>query len=133
MCKGAYQIGALGAIDEFFSPSDFEYVSAASIGALNMYAYLSNGFSKAKKLWQSVNLKGRNRFITSVLKSSFLQEVIAEIVSSERIDNNFYVPLLDLRGRELLYYNFKHISPDEVLPYLRASVIRFSNYWLSYW
>lgn len=34
MGKGAYQIGALTAIDEFFNPSEFEYVSAASIGVL---------------------------------------------------------------------------------------------------
>lgn len=122
MGKGAYQVGALTAIDEFFEPSEFEYVSAASIGVLNMYAYLTNNLSKAREIWKSVNLKGEKRFITSVLKSTFLQEIITAIVSPERIDNNFYVPLLDMGSRELLYYNFKGISPDEVDPYLRASI-----------
>lgn len=122
MCKGAYQIGALSAIDEFFSPSDFEYVSAASIGALNMYAYLSNGLSKAKELWQSVNREGKKRFITSTLKSTYIHEVIASIAVPERIDSNFYIPLLDLHSRELLYYNFKNISPDEMISYLMASI-----------
>lgn len=122
MGKGAYQVGALTAIDEFFNPSEFEYVSAASIGVLNMYAYLTNNLSKAREIWKSVNLKGEKRFITSVLKSTFLQEIITTIVSPERIDNNFYVPLLDLKSKELLYYNFKDISPDEIDPYLRASI-----------
>lgn len=122
MGKGAYQIGALTAIDEFFDPSDFEYVSAASIGALNTYAYLANNLSKAKEIWQSVNLEKKDGFIISVLKSTYLQNIISTIVSSERINNNFYVPLLDLRNRELLYYNFKNISPDEISLYLRASV-----------
>ena len=43
-------------------------------------------------------------------------------MSPEKIDNNFYVPLLDLGNKELSYYNFKDISPDDVDPYLRASI-----------
>jgi predicted acylesterase/phospholipase RssA len=122
MGKGAYQVGALTAIDEFFDPSEFEYVSAASIGVLNTYAYLTNNLSKAREIWKSVNLKGEKRFITSVLKSTFLQDIITAIESPDRIDNNFYVPLFDLVNRELSYYNFKDISPGEVDPYLRASI-----------
>ncbi len=122
MGKGAYEIGALTAISEFFDPSDFEYVSAASVGVLNTYAFLTNNLPKAREIWESVNLKGEKRFITSVLKSTFLQDVITSIVSHEKIDKNFYVPLLDLGNRELLYYNFKDISPDEAAPYLRASI-----------
>lgn len=122
MGKGAYQVGALTAIDEFFRPSDFEYVSAASIGVLNTYAYLTNNLTEAKKIWESVNLKGEKRFITSVLKSSFLQDTITTIISKETVTNNFYVPLLDLSNRELDYYNFKDIAPTEIDPYLRASI-----------
>lgn len=122
MGKGAYQVGALTAIDEFFRPSDFEYVSAASIGVLNTYAYLTNKLTEAKKIWESVNLKGEKRFITSVLKSSFLQDTITTIISKEAITNNFYVPLLDLSNRELDYYNFKDIAPMEIDSYLRASI-----------
>lgn len=122
MGKGAYQIGALTAIREFLQPSDFEYVSAASIGVLNTYAFLTNNLEKAENMWRSLDLKGDKRLITSVLKSSFLQDAITEIASEDRIPNNFYVPLLDLGGRELSYYNFKDIAPAEVAPYLRASV-----------
>ena len=32
--KGAYQIGALRAIREYFEPEDIEYVSASSIGII---------------------------------------------------------------------------------------------------
>ena len=45
MAKGAYQIGALQAIDEFFKPSDFSFISSASIGALNSYAYLTHNIN----------------------------------------------------------------------------------------
>lgn len=122
MGKGAYQIGALTAIDEFFKPSEFEYVSAASIGVLNAYSYLTNNMEKAIKIWKSVNPNGKNRFITSVLKGSFLQDVIPSIISTETIVNNFYVPLFDLKNRELIYCNFRNITPMEVEQYLHASV-----------
>lgn len=105
MGKGAYQVGALTALNEFFRPSDFEYVSAASIGVLNTYAYLTGNIKKAHDIWESVNLQGDKRFITSILKSSFLQDTITSIISDSEIPNSFYVPLLDLAYKELNYYN----------------------------
>jgi len=122
MGKGAYQIGALTAISEFFLPSDFEYVSAASIGTLNTYAFLTDNLEKAKNIWENVNLEGNKRFITSVLKSTFLQEIIENIVVDKNIENTFYVPLLDLSSRELEYYDFSSIVPADMQQYLCASV-----------
>ena len=122
MGKGAYQIGALSAISEFLSPSDFEYVSAASVGTLNTYAFLTNNLEKARRIWENVNLQGSKRFITSVLKSTFLQEIIESIVVDANIENTFYVPLLELSTRELEYYDFSTITPAEMQQYLCASV-----------
>lgn len=122
MGKGAYQIGALSAISEFFVPSDFEYVSASSIGTLNTYAFLTNNLEKARCIWENVNLQGNKRFITSVLKSTFLQEIIENIVVDTNIENTFYVPLLELSTRELQYYDFSTISPTDMQHYLSASV-----------
>ncbi len=122
MGKGAYQVGALTALNEFFRPSDFEYVSAASIGVLNTYAYLTGNIKKAHDIWESVNLQGDKRFITSILKSSFLQDTITSIISDSEIPNSFYVPLLDLAYKELNYYNFSEIPCCKIEQYLRASI-----------
>lgn len=122
MGKGAYQIGALFAINNFFSPSAFEYVSAASVGTLNAYAFLTNNLEKAKNIWENINLQGDKRFITSVLRSTFLHDIIASIVSDHTISNTFYVPLLNLAARELHYYNFSIVDPENIQQYLCASV-----------
>lgn len=122
MGKGAYQVGALMALGKFFKPSDFEYVSASSIGALNAYAYLTDNIEKAHEIWASINPQGNKRFITSVLKSTFLQDIIGGIVSNTAISNSFYVPLLDLSNMELDYYNFASVDPREMNSYLQASV-----------
>ncbi|MFQ6948275.1 MAG: patatin-like phospholipase family protein [Blautia hansenii] len=122
MGKGAYQIGALTALNEVFHPSDFEYVSAASIGVLNTYTYLTGNLRKAYDIWENINLQGDKRFITSVLKSSFLQNTITEIISDVDISSSFYIPLLDLLNRELNYYNLNSVPKSDIEYYLRASV-----------
>ena len=59
MGKGAYQIGALTAIDEFFNPSEFEYVSAASIGVLNMYFKYFFTFSIFRLAYLNIKISWR--------------------------------------------------------------------------
>lgn len=122
MGKGAYQIGALVAISEWFKPSDFEYVSAASVGVLNTYTFLTDNLEEGRKIWESVNPNGEKRFITSMLRSTYLQDKITEIVSTKQIENNFYFPLLDIANKELSYYNFKNINPKDAEDFLKASV-----------
>lgn len=122
MGKGAYQVGALTALSKFFEPSDFKYVSSASVGALNTYAFLTNQLDHARDIWTSVNTNGDKRFITSVLKSSMIPNIISELACDYIIPNNFYVPLLDLANRELRYYNFSNVSSEEIVSYLTASV-----------
>lgn len=122
MGKGAYQIGALTAISEIFQPTDFEYVSAASVGALNTYAFLTNNLEKARQMWENVNFQGSKRFITSVLKSELLQDIIKNIATDTNIKNTFYVPLLDLADRNLHYCDFSIIPYEDIQQYLSASV-----------
>ena len=122
MGKGAYQIGALEAINEIFKPTDFEYVSAASIGALNAYAYLTNGLENAKNIWKSVNFKSSKSLITSVLKSDFLPKVIKEIIVDKEIIPTFYVPLLNATDKLLTYFDFSTLAYEELEIYLNASI-----------
>ena len=122
MAKGAYQIGALEAISEMFSISDFTYVSAASVGVLNTYAYLTGNLSKAKDMWTSVNKNGNREWITSMFKSVFLQNSIRDLVADVKIENTFYVPLLNLRSRSVNYFDFSKVPFSEMEDHLRASV-----------
>lgn len=122
MAKGAYQIGALEAIDEVFNRTDFTYVSAASVGVLNTYAYLTGNLEKAKDMWTSVNKNGKREWITSMFKSVFLQDSIRDLVADEKIENTFYVPLLNLRSRTVSYFDFSKVPTNQMEDHLRASV-----------
>lgn len=122
MAKGAYQIGALQAINEVFRPSDISFISGASIGALNAYAYLTQGLDKGVDLWNTVNSKHNRRYVTALLKSCFLQEAIKNIISDAEIKNTFYVPLVNLKKRTLVYSDIGKVPGADTESYLRASV-----------
>lgn len=122
MGKGAYQVGALHALTKYFCPTDFKCVSAASIGVLNTYAFLTDKIEQAVSIWKSANFKNNKRLVYSVMKSDFLQSAVADIFCGKRIIPAFYAPLLDLKNRELYYYNLSEISPYMLEPYLHASI-----------
>ena len=122
MAKGAYQIGALQAISEVFQPSDIKFVSGASVGALNAYAYLTQGLNKGIELWKSVNSKNDRKYVTALLKSCFMQEAIKMVLSNVEIQNTFYTPLVNLKKRNLIYADLGKIPKENIETYLRASV-----------
>jgi len=122
MAKGAYQIGALKAINEVLKPSDISYVSSASVGALNSYIYLTDTLDKGAEMWSNIESGNSRTWITAMLRSSFLQNAIKTLITDTEITNVFYIPLLNLRKRKLSYINVKDIPPDKIEQYLRASV-----------
>jgi len=122
MAKGAYQIGALRAIGEVFQPSDFKFVSAASVGALNLYAFLTYGLDDAIKIWQTAENSTQRKWVMTLLKSTFVQDSIAKIVSNVEIENSFYVPLVNIKKRKLTYANLSKVPVSHMESYLRASV-----------
>ena len=50
MAKGAYQIGALKAILNFLPIDEIKYISCASVGTLNGYAFAVNKLEHAEKI-----------------------------------------------------------------------------------
>ena len=122
MAKGAYQIGALQAINEIFKPADFSFISAASVGVLNTYAYLTHGLNKGVELWNSVNKNNYRSWIFTFLKGCFVQNAIKTIISDTKIKNTFYIPLVNLKKRVLMYADLGKIPAENIESYLRASV-----------
>ncbi|MBE6886568.1 MAG: patatin-like phospholipase family protein, partial [Ruminococcaceae bacterium] len=48
MAKGAYQIGVLNALSEYFSQGQIKAISAASVGVLNGYAFAAGKMDAAE-------------------------------------------------------------------------------------
>lgn len=123
MGKGAYQIGALKAIAEFIPAEEIKYISCASVGVLNGYAYAVNKLQQAEAMWKNVCVEGTRLVVSQILKSSLLQQNIKELYSQDdRLSSVFYAALLDILHKSVVYKNLASVDPATVPTYLKASV-----------
>lgn len=123
MAKGAFQIGALKAIANYIPSNEIKYMSCASIGVLNGYAYATQNLDKAEHMWRSVCNKDARLLVNQILKSSMLQQRITEIYDPQNtLSSKFYCSLLDINHRNIVYKDLSTVSQDQIPLYLKASV-----------
>ena len=123
MAKGAYQIGALRAINKFIPRDEITCISCASVGVLNGYAYATDQLDVAEKMWKSICNSGSRFLITQMLKSSLLQQDIAKLYKPDSaLDLTFYCSLMDLYNRNLVYKDLSQVEQSRIPRYLKASV-----------
>lgn len=123
MAKGAYQIGAYRALEEFLPPGSIAAISAASIGSLNAYACASGNLPLAERIWSELTIHSPRDFLRRIVRSSFLENTIASVVSPE--DTLFcplYIACYNLDRRCLTYINLQTLSGEQRRQYLLASV-----------
>lgn len=122
--KGAYQIGALRALQEMIPREDICCISAASIGVLNGYAYAVGALDTAEKMWHNICAPDVKRnVITNIMRGTLLQQNINWLDNAGReIGHPFYCTLFQWRKRHIAYKDLNRVTPGEVLPYLKASV-----------
>lgn len=123
MAKGAFQVGALQAINEVFPKGSIKYISASSIGVLNGYAYLTDRLTELADMWRNIEYDGTRALIGNMLKSNYLQRSIKDICKSDdKIDTTYYITLMNIQKRLVEYRNLKHIDSNFFKDYLKASV-----------
>ena len=123
MAKGAYQIGALKALNNFIPLNEIKYMSCASIGVLNGYAYATENLGRAEQMWKNICSNDTRLIITQILKSSMLQQNIKSIYDADKkLSSAFYCSLLDLSHKNIVYKDLATVSHNEIPLYLKASV-----------
>lgn len=123
MAKGAYQIGALKALNEFIPLEEIKYMSCASIGVLNGYAYATGKTERAEEMWKNACCDNARLFVSHVLKSSMLQQSIKTLCDDEdQLKSVFYCTLLDAVHLNVVYKNLLKEKKEKIPLYLKASV-----------
>jgi predicted acylesterase/phospholipase RssA len=123
MAKGAYEVGVLKALTNFIPKKAITHLSCASIGVLNGYAFDQGKLDAAEEMWKELCIEDKRLFISQVLRSCMLQEDIKNIyVPDSRPNRNFYISLLNYSKMKITYKNLRREDPENILPYLRASV-----------
>lgn len=123
MAKGAYQIGALRALNKFIPLNEIKYMSCSSIGVLNGYAYATGNLDRAEQMWKNICTKDTRYFISQILKSSLLQYNIKDLYDPNvDLDPRFYCSLFDMNGKSIVYKDLSRVERETLPLYLKASV-----------
>ncbi len=123
MAKGAYQIGALKALNEFIPLKEIKYISCASVGVLNGYAYATGNLDGAEHMWKNICVDDTRLIITQMLKSSMLQQNIKDICMPKKIPESvFYCSLFDWSNKNIVYKDLSSANAEQIPKYLKASV-----------
>lgn len=129
--KGAYQVGALKAIREFIPIEDIKYISCASIGALNGYAYATQKLEKAQEMWQSFCGENENTNVMRLLRSDKLQQIITGLTSPEdKLYCKLYTAHFNISSMKIAYtelnsqrqHTRKHLRAGIALPIFNRPV-----------
>ena len=123
MAKGALQLGVLYALSEFIPLEEIKYVSCASVGTLNGYAFMTNKLAQAKKMWSELCSNGKKMSLSQFLKSDILQEDIINLYDpKDSLSPEFYCALLELSARNIVYKDLSKVDINNIPLYLKASV-----------
>ncbi len=123
VAKAAYQIGALEAIGELIPKEDIKYISGASVGALNGYAYAVDYLSGAREMWENLCNESTRYNVGKILRGNALQLMIKDLYKNRKpLECKLYATLLELKSRSLLYTDFSKVEEKDLLRHLRASV-----------
>ncbi len=123
MAKGAFQIGALRAISNYIPLEEIKYISGASVGVLNGYAFATQNLDRVEKMWMNLCEKNSKMLISRVLRSEVLQNDIYELYNANStVPANFYCSLLDITHKKLVYKNLAKVEKEKLPLFLKASV-----------
>ena len=123
MAKGALQLGALCALSECIPLEEIKYVSCASVGAINGYAYMTNKLEQAKKMWSELCSNGKRMGLTQFLRSDILQQDIINLYDpNDSLSCEFYCSLLELSTKNIVYKDLSKVDKDNIPLYLKATV-----------
>lgn len=122
MAKGAYQIGVFRALSKWIRPEEVSVVSAASVGALNSYAFFSGQLDAAASLWIGINDEKPRVSLASLLKSPRLYDTIRTCAVHPVQCGRFFVPLLDPFAREIVYRDLAAVPQGEMHEWLNAVI-----------
>ena len=123
MAKGAFQIGALKALNSFIPLKEIKYVSCSSVGVLNGYSYITGNLDKGEKAWRTICADTPRLSIGKILKSNMLDKTIKDLCEGEpHISAPIYSTLFDLNAKNVVYKDLSTVSSDELPKYLKACV-----------
>ena len=110
MVKGAYQIGVLKSLRKYMDIDSIKCISAASIGTLAGFVYLSD------------KLHMRTFLRSTIKRSVILDKVSSLLDKKDKINKDFYTALINMNKMSIDYINLKNVKSNLLNSYFKASI-----------
>jgi len=121
--KGAYQVGVLKAVREFFGEQPLKYISASSIGVINAFVFCTGKIEAMEDVWRNVNFTSFRSFTKAYMRSSFITDTIDGVVLGQRVEKPaLFATFLNLSKRKLDYIDLNNVDERHLRDFLLASV-----------
>ena len=121
--KGAYEIGCMQAIEDFFGMDSIRCVSASSIGAMIGQLY---GMGRKEELIQAFKDMDSGRYGRYILGFTNNKEAMAELEQIVSCPNEMfyehYVTMWNASDSKVEYLPFHTMPTEQLKPYLRAAI-----------
>ena len=121
--KGAYEVGCLRAIEDFFGMDAIACVSSASIGGLVGHVYGMGRKEALEKAFRSMDEGRYGRYILSFANNKLALKEMAEILAGENaMAYPHYVTVWNVSDSKVEYKAFHELTPEQLPIYMRAAV-----------
>jgi len=121
--KGAYQVGVLNAVREYFNDGKVRYISASSVGVLNAYAFANDRMDVIERMWKNLKFTGLRSFAYAYMRGPEITNVIDDLACGFSAEQPyFYATYLNISKMKLNYINLKDVDPAKMKDYLLASI-----------
>ena len=121
--KGAYEIGCLRAIEDFFGMDVIKCVSASSIGGMIGQLY---GMGRKQELEQAFRDMDSGKFGRCILNFSnnkqAMQELEAILSGGTAMDYEHYVTVWNVSASSVEYKAFHSLTAEELPQYMKAAI-----------
>lgn len=121
--KGAYEIGCLRAIEDFFGMDDIKAVSSASIGGMVGQLYGMGRKQELEQAFRDMDSGKYGRYILAFVNNKQAMQELEQILSDEyTMDYEHYITMWNVTDSAVEYKPFHQLPPEQLPLYLRAAM-----------
>lgn len=121
--KGAYEIGCLRAIEDFFGMDDIKCVSSSSIGGMIGQLYGMGRKQELEQAFRDMDSGKYGRYILAFTNNKQAMQELEQILSGEyTMDYEHYITMWNVTDSAVEYKPFHELTQEQLPLYLRAAM-----------
>lgn len=121
--KGAYEIGCMQAISDFFGLESIQCVSSSSIGGLIAHAYGMGRKEMLEYAFREMDNGRFGRYFLGFVNNKEAMEGMAQMLEGpNEVTYEHYVTMWNVSASTVEYKPFHTLTPEELPVYMRAAI-----------